>query len=109
MVSESISMVIVSDNSMMIRGQLFHICLLLLIMGKKRSEKIYKTLKFAWITHLVNLKINFIFIYIGHNLPQLFPHFEVTWNYSATIHGKGDASGIRITGSIGLTGIRIPS
>ena len=118
MVSESIPMVIVSCNSMMMRGQLFHIRLLLLIMGKKCSEKIYKTLKFSWIAHLVNLKINFIFIYIGHNLPQLFPHYHVTWNYSATIHAKGDASGLGGTlvallgllgRTVGLTGIRIPS
>lgn len=118
MVSESISMVIVSYNSMMMRGQLFHIRLLLLIMGKKCSEKIYKTLKFSWIAHLVNLKITFIFIYIGHNLPQLFPHYHVTWNYSATIHAKGDASGLGGTlvallgllcRTVGLTGIRIPS
>ena len=108
----------VSCNSMMMRGQLFHVRLLLLIVGKKCSEKIYKTLKFSWIAHLVNLKINFIFIYIGHNLPQLFPHYHVTWNYSATIHAKGDASGLGGTlvallgllcRTVGLTGIRIPS
>ena len=39
-------------------------------------------------------KNKFIFRYIGHKLPQLFPHYHVRWNYSATSYGKEAVDGL---------------
>ena len=39
-------------------------------------------------------KNKFIFSYIGHNLPHLFPHCHMTWNYAAISHEKGVVDGI---------------
>ena len=40
-----------------------------------------------------NLKTNSC-SYIGNNLPNLLPNYNVTWNYSATSHGKGTVDGL---------------
>ena len=35
-----------------------------------------------------------VITFIGHNLPHLFPHYHVTYNHSATSHGKGVVDGL---------------
>ena len=39
-------------------------------------------------------KSKFIFGYIGLCLPNLFPGYQIKWNYSATSHGKGAVDGL---------------
>ena len=91
---ESTSMVIVSDNKHHDKRTVVPYSLTVFNYVKEMFRQNIQNINIWTDGPFSQFKNKFTFSYIGHNLPHLFPHYHVAWNFSVTSHGKGDVDGI---------------
>ena len=95
--SDSISMVMVSDNKSHDKSTAVPYTTHVLKYVKELYEDSVKNIEIWTDGPSSQFKIKFMFGFIGITLPKVFPEYQITWNYSATSHGKGAVDGLRGT------------
>ena len=86
---ESIPMVIVSDNNHHNKRKIIPYSFTVFNYVKEMFRENIQNINTWTDGALVDSKISLCLAKLVTTLPQLFPHYQVTWNYSARSHEKG--------------------